>query len=127
VRPASISTRAETRPNVLALEDAPASAVFLADSFYARSFHVLDGLAEQVVGLLRGAGLRQRFRTTRVSIANRNLRWRDASAFMLARPLTLPARRRHGRRRRRLAPEGTSKMPPAASGGRRAAPQPSIR
>ena len=83
---------AQTRPVVLAVEpDAPASAVYLDESFFAEIFHPAGGLEGHVGSLLRAAGSNQGFRTALVTISGPRLDWYDPVAFAMAR--TGPPRR----------------------------------
>ncbi len=82
---------AETRPAVLSLEAAPASAVYLQDSFFAECCQALDGIPLHVAGLLRAAGSTLRLRAVPALLNGQRLDWYDPMAFLQGRPAASPA------------------------------------
>jgi hypothetical protein len=86
---------AQTRPTVLSLEAAPASALYLAESFFGICCQELDLLAVHVGALLRGSGSAIRLRAAPAVVNGQRLDQHDPMAFLRGRRAeTTPAAHR---------------------------------
>jgi hypothetical protein len=83
---AASGAAAETRPAVLSLEAAPASAVYLQGSFFDACCQALDGIAVHVDGLLRAAGSARQLRIVPAVVNGGRIDWYDPMAFLRSRP-----------------------------------------
>lgn len=86
---------AQTRPAVLALEAAPAGALYLPDGFLGSCCQAADGIAAQVNELLRGSGSALRLRLVPAVVNGPRLDWYDPMAFLTPRhsqPIALARR-----------------------------------
>lgn len=74
---AAAEAQSPARPAVQALEERPASAIFIGNSF----FYYNNSLHGHVTNLLRGAGETRPFRSTSVTISGSGFDWHDVESY----------------------------------------------